>query len=151
MFARRWLRWSIALLAAASCRLAEVEEPCGALPDPTACPTARGGTCADRACSALYACESRRWVRVAECPRDADAGVDASVDASSDATSCDAAAPTTDPSCPPLQLPDCDVAVADACPASACKEGCTGFLRCTPLGWTAEYVAYCDEDGQLVR
>ncbi len=154
---RRWLCVTGALVAtasvAASCRDVQVEEPCGALPDRAACPASRGGTCADRECSAIYACEERRWVLLAECPgtHGADAGADDARDAARDAPTCDGAVPVPVAACPPLQPPDCDIAIADGCPASACKEGCTGFLRCTPQGWTDAYVAFCDDDGVLVR
>ena len=154
MVKRRWLGLVClaAALAADGCRDTQVLEPCGQLPDETACPASRGGTCRDRACSALYVCEDRKWLFVTDCPQNLDAGADAAVDAVADAPlPCDAAAPATDPACEALQQPDCDVAIADACPTTACKEGCTGFLRCTPQGWTIAYVAYCDEDGALVR
>lgn len=155
----RWPRLALVLALGAAalgaCRDTQVLQPCGGLPDRTACPASRGGTCADPACSALYVCEDRSWVFVTDCPANIDAGVDAPLDAPSDGAPdgaiCDAAPRAPDPACPPLQLPDCDLAIADACPGSACKEGCTGFLRCTPQGWTTEYAAYCDEDGALVK
>lgn len=53
--------------------------------------------------------------------------------------------------CPPLQLPDCDASLLDLCPAELCAQGCGGFLRCEGLEWSEEYVAYCDDNGDLVE
>ncbi|MCA9618808.1 MAG: hypothetical protein KC731_07300, partial [Myxococcales bacterium] len=41
--------------------------PCGQLPDPTACPVGRGGTCEPRSCTALYDCVDGRWRLAEEC------------------------------------------------------------------------------------
>lgn len=147
-----WLVGFGVVLVVDGCRDTQIIEPCGQLPDDTACPASRGGTCLDRSCTALYACEDRTWVFVADCVGNVDAGTDAPADVIAETpVACDAGVALPAASCEPLQLPDCDVALADACPATICKEGCTGFLRCTPQGWTAAYVAYCDEDGALVR
>ncbi len=136
----------------ASCRNGEYERPCGQLPDVTACPVRGGGTCADETCAAIYSCRDGTWVLRETCssdggPRDADPW-DAKPDAPlcGDAAVLDGAVST----CEPLLEPDCDWAIAANCPTMACSGGCDGFLRCTKDGWSAGYVAYCDEDGQLV-
>lgn len=138
----------------ASCRRGEYEKPCGQLPDVQACPVAGGGTCADPTCSAIYSCNDGTWELRETCSRDGGLPSDGGPDAKPDAPFCgdaslgDAAGPAT--SCPPLLEPDCDWAAAQACPAQACNGSCDGFLSCSKDGWSEAYVAYCDEDGQLV-
>lgn len=127
------------------------DEPCGSLPDRTACPLARGGTCSDPDCAAVYSCRDGAWTLVQRCSPHppADAGTADTGDGAScgDASAVDPGGPT----CASLQLPDCDARIMDTCPAKACSTGCTGFLRCTNGEWSPLYVAYCDEDGVLVQ
>ena len=136
-------------LAAMGCESVPATADCGALADKNACPLSGGGTCADPSCSAIYACRGGAWALVTRCMNDLDAGP--SADAAPEASTCATVMlpPATD-TCPALQAPDCDATLVDQCPASACSTGCTGFLRCTPGGWSVGYVAYCDEGGTLV-
>jgi hypothetical protein len=76
-----------------------------------------------------------------------DGGTDAAADA--DAAPCMVSAEIS--ACPPLVEPECDARVLDSCSDQVCASGCESFLRCEKGDWSAAYVAYCDEDGNLVR
>ena len=143
-----WLLLSLLLLA---CEDPPTADTCGALPDPSACPAARGGTCEDRSCTALYACREGRWTLVETCPESTGGAGGASGAAgqggNQGGASCTEPAPSA---CLPLQKPDCDAALIEACPAEACALGCEGFLRCEGADWSETYEAYCDENGELI-
>ncbi|MEQ9324773.1 MAG: hypothetical protein RIF41_36745 [Polyangiaceae bacterium] len=144
--ARLGLALALAGMVLAGCPSWPDVEPCGQLPDVSACPVGRGGTCEDRECTALYDCMGGEWSLVSECPPVAPATSDpdgapdddapcaaASVDRSGEALGCE----------PDLQEPDCPVSAAEGC--RPCLTGCADFFLCTTPGW--QVVAHCDEDG----
>ncbi|MCU0682713.1 MAG: hypothetical protein MUF34_10770 [Polyangiaceae bacterium] len=155
-------------LAEAGCTSTVAPGACGPLPDENACPTRRGGTCADRTCSALYACTTSGWQFVEACPNAVGGAAGAAgvagasgvagaaggagvAGAAGGACSGTPSTPPSEPPCEPLQEPDCDEGIALACPESACLTGCTVFLRCESGVWDDDIAAYCDaETGELV-
>jgi hypothetical protein len=146
----------LSLSGAGGCEEGAVAAACKALPDPSGCPLARGGSCSDRSCSAIYSCQEGAWQLVERCAQatDADASVDGGAGADGgleqDAQSCQAS-PSAGPSCPPLQDGECDARYLDACPEGACDTGCEVYLRCEGGDWSAGYAGYCDADGTLHR
>lgn len=146
-------RWPLALLLVLGCDDLPPEPTCGPLPDRSACPAERGGSCSDRSCSALYSCKETTWVFVQRCDQNAagaaGAGAAGAGAAAGAGGTCSGA--LTDPGgCPSLQSPDCNAAILDACPADACSLGCEAFLRCENNEWSTNYVAYCSDDGELI-
>ena len=146
-----WLVAWAALLCGACQDFGEAPS-CGPLAAP-GCPAARGGTCDDEACGAIYACTESGWHLEQVCEREgglAEGGNEASADAPvcGDAgSSLEGAVTGCDPN--ELRLPDCPVQVALGCPEQACISGCFDFFVCRTQGWEA--VAYCDDvTGQLL-
>jgi hypothetical protein len=89
--------------------------------------------------------------RCSQAPSSAlDGGAEAG-DAATEASTCQPPTTQDTMSCPPLVEPECDARLLDGCPEQACASGCEGFLRCEKGDWSAAYVAYCDEDGNLVK
>lgn len=132
---------------------------CGALPDFSACPSSRGGTCDDKSCASLYTCTEDGWVFVARCDNATGGAAGSGGAAGAEAGAAgDAGAggeplcgqPTREFNCITLQAPDCDEANARACPTQACIGACDQFFRCTADGWSEEVVGYCSDDGELV-
>jgi hypothetical protein len=143
--------FAVLVVAASGCQAAPETPSCGKIPEATGCPVSGGGSCADPSCAAIYACRDHVWALVTRCNNDLDAGVTPDGATDADAGACAAVTlPPASASCPALQAPDCDASLVDQCPGAACTTGCTGFLRCTPEGWSSAYVAYCDENGMLV-
>lgn len=147
--------WWLACLLLLACDDPPTRRPCGALPDPSACPANRGGTCEDPSCSALFLCRAGSWEAVETCPRPVGGAGGAAGDggaAGQGAGQAGAGLCEAPPSgCVPLQPPDCDAALLDLCPAELCALGCGGFLRCEGADWSEGYVAYCDENGELLE
>lgn len=142
---------TLTVMLSSACEESAEVQRCGALEDPHGCPISRGGSCADRACGALYACQEGAWARVEICDNQLpDAGDQP--DAGDDAALCEAGAEAPSPPCPPLLLPECDATLLDGCLSDiACMSGCEVFLRCQGGDWAASYAAYCDDEGNLVR
>jgi hypothetical protein len=151
---------ALAALAAGACTSTALPVDCGPLPDRTACPAEGGGSCADRGCSALYACTAVGWQLAEECPGGAPGGgapggggSGGQGGAGGAGAACATPAPPAPAGaapCEPLQAPECDESVARSCPAAACSTaGCETFLRCTNGAWQDEVAAYC-ENGALV-
>jgi hypothetical protein len=146
-----------ALFSLCGCFVACDNQPpllrCGALPDPSACPSTRGGTCDDKTCDSLYTCTEEGWVFVARCDGGGEpggaggAGGDSAAGAGGEPLCGQAEREFV---CIPLQPPDCDEANARACPTQACIGACDVFFRCTADGWAEDVVGYCDDDGELV-
>lgn len=153
---RRWIvivgasamAWPLA--APLGCQPSPVIAVCDELPDPTACPTGRGGTCKDPECSALYECVEGTWERVQICEQNHAGGGGAGQGGQGAQGGCLEVPIDTDSpfdGCgPDLQPPDCPVEAASAC--QPCTTGCLDFFSCDSDGWTL--VAYCDEDGAFV-
>lgn len=139
----------LAGLVLAGCPSWPGAEPCGQLPDVSACPLGRGGTCDDRECTALYDCVNGGWTLVKQCPLVVAATQEP--DASTAPEEAECSAMTIDRSgeawgCEPdLQEPDCPASAAEGC--SPCLTGCVDFFLCTTPGW--QVVAHCDEDGRV--
>ena len=129
---------------------------CGQIPG-EGCPVGRGGTCDDRSCSALYACQNDQWQLVETCPSHGGTGGEGggggaaaggfgggpgscspgTIDHAGEQSGCD----------PDLvEAPDCPVEAAESC--HPCETGCEDFFICLTEGW--ELVAYCSEEGELV-
>lgn len=140
---------ALGISALAGCPSWPDVEACGQLPDVTACPIGRGGTCEDRACTALYDCVEGSWSLLKTCPAPTDTadGSDEVVPAAEE----DCATVTVDRSgealgCEPdLQEPDCPASAVEGC--SPCLTGCTDFFLCTTPGW--QVIAHCGEDGRV--
>lgn len=144
----------LGLLAPVGCDDPPPLPDCGALPEVSACPAARGGTCDDRDCTALYTCLEHGWSLVRRCDRAASggspsggAGGAGGAGGEGGARLCEQT--LRDPACVPLQPPDCDAAAARSCPLQACLGSCEVFLICISSGWSEEIAGYCDE-GELV-
>jgi hypothetical protein len=131
---------------------------CGPLPDRKGCPTRGGGTCADRTCSALYACTDAGWQLDEPCPGNdqgpaggAGGGAGAGGAGGAPGACVAPSAPPDAVPCSPLQAPECDESLALACPDRACLTGCAVFLRCENGEWLDELAAYCDDEtGELI-
>lgn len=135
----------LAVVALASCSDGETVTPCTGIPL-GGCPRSRGVACEDPACEAVYRCRPNNvWELEERCPqRDLPARDAAADDASTlpDASSTpplDAAldAPpgaNGGPGCGPLQLPDCALGFALACPSGCC--GCEDLFVCESGGWS---------------
>ena len=133
---------------------------CGVLPDTTACPSTGPDTCDDPTCSATYTCDDGVWTLQAHCPGyQGSAGSGGAAGSAGSAGSAGASGSDgcvgvpshTGQQCTSLQAPDCDVSLIEGCEPDACQLGCEGFLRCENGTWSAAYVAYCDEDGNLIK
>lgn len=133
------------LLAAAtstpSCSDAATAQPCADIP-PGGCALSRGVACEDPACVAVYACRAGNvWELDRSCPpRDAGSPTDAKLDAG-DASNPPRDASTDPPpgayggaGCGALQLPDCSLGLALACPSGCC--GCEDLFVCENGGWS---------------
>jgi hypothetical protein len=140
---------SFALLAGA-CGGGDELLLCGQIP-PDGCPIGRGGTCEDVVCAALYDCVEGSWTLAETCVRGGGEGgggagagqgggecAPVSLDHTGEAMGCT----------PDLQSPDCPVAAAETCAASACLTECDAFFLCTDDGWAL--AAFCDREGALV-
>jgi hypothetical protein len=116
--------------------------PCANIPI-GGCPLSRGVACEDPACEAVYACRAGNvWELDHRCP--SRAGVDA--DAARDAPGREDAPTLLDagtdappgasggPGCAQLQLPDCSLGFALACPSGCC--GCEDLFVCQGGGWS---------------
>jgi hypothetical protein len=129
-------------LAAAACQGLPEPTVCGLIPA-NGCPMARGGSCADRACAAIYRCEESGWQLVQTCSPHADAG--AALEAA-DGRSCSDVTVSFEAStgcAPPLAHADCPLEVALGCPETACVSGCADFFVCRADGW--QLAAWCDD------
>ena len=159
LFGDAQIREVIGALILLQCVLAlgcdeRIHTTCGELPEANACPQSRGGTCDDTSCSALYRCDSNgKWTKVKTCDQNiSDGGVkDSGSETSNNCTPRnDVGADEPGESCANLQAPDCDLFVAAICPESACTSGCDSFLRCENGSWSDSYIAYCNENGELI-
>ncbi|AKU96836.1 hypothetical protein AKJ09_03500 [Labilithrix luteola] len=120
------------------------------------CPLSRGVACEDLSCEAVYRClDGNQWVLDHACPaHDAssvehDAEADAADASDGGASVRDAAidAPpgaSGGPGCDTLQVPDCSLGFALACPSGCCE--CEDLFVCQNGGW--EYWGSC-VDGQI--
>jgi hypothetical protein len=128
------------------------DQPCTGIPD-GGCPLSHGVACEDPLCEAAYAClPGNVWKLDHVCPaheggaRDgssSDGGADASaqpVDASVDAPP----GAYGGPGCGPLQIPDCSVGFALACPPGSGCCDCEDLFVCDD-GWT--FWGVCTLDG----
>ena len=140
---------SLAPLALASCGDALDDKPCTNIPA-GGCPLSKGVACEDPSCVAAYACRSGNvWELDHMCPgHEAGPVIEASTDASDASMEVsrpfDAAidAPpgaNGGPGCGPLQVPDCTLGFALACPSGCC--GCEDLFVCQNGGWN--YYATC--------
>ncbi len=136
----------VLVAAVASCRDEVTAEVCTSIPA-GGCPLSRGVACQDPECEAVYACrEGNVWELDRVCPaREAGAPREASADATSDASrpfDASADAPpgaNGGPGCGPLQVPDCSLGFALACPSGCCD--CEDLYVCDNGGWS--YWATC--------
>ena len=171
----RRARYAALLLAGAAAAGAWWQGGCAADPVPCAgiprfgCPTARGGSCDDAACRALYECVDGAWELLQTCPvgvgggdagsggdgqagaaGSAGAGGGAGADATAGAGGCGAVeldhSGEVTGCMPDLLVPDCPAIAAESC--QPCLTGCADFFMCMVPGWIA--VAYCSDDGTLV-
>lgn len=127
-----------------ACAETPVARPCSNIP-PGGCPLARGVSCADPSCDAVYACGANNvWELQHRCARDSgvrsddldpvDAGVDgreapeldASIDAPRGAFGGDG--------CPSLQGPDCPLGLALTCARGCCD--CEDLYVCEDGAWS---------------
>lgn len=150
-------------MAAVGAHCADLERPaeCGVIPG-DGCPLDRGGTCDDRSCDALYACEAGGWRLVESCPPDGDGGHGASGGVAGAGAGGAAGAGAGVGGCAPatidhtgehtgcdqdlVEAPDCPVEAAESC--HPCETGCVDFFLCTADGW--DLVAYCTDEGEVV-
>lgn len=144
----------LALGLAASCSDEPTPEPCTNIP-PGGCPLSRGVACEDPACEAVYQCRPGNvWEIDRPCPAREAASVDAyAPDASEAAPSRDAnvdAPPGAfgGPGCAALQLPDCSLGLALACPNVDCC-GCEELFVCEGGGWISW--GTCGDSGPVPR
>jgi len=125
-----------------ACDDGPVAQPCSNIPE-GGCPIARGVSCNDPACEAVYACRPGNvWELLYRCPEHEGGARPAPLDASVD----EPAAPPFDasidapegafggPGCPSLQAPDCSLGLALSCGAGCC--GCEDLYVCEEGGWT---------------
>lgn len=116
-----------------------IARPCTNIP-PGGCPIARGVSCDDPSCEAVYACRAGDvWELEKTCPpreggTRGDGGVDpgdarAPIDASFDAPP----GAFGGPGCSELAVPDCALGLALACGAGCC--GCEDLFVCREGGW----------------
>ncbi len=138
----------VAVMLVQACKSKRIET-CGVLPDPTACPVERGGTCEDETCSALYGCFDTEWVLQESCEQMGTGGSPVGAGGSGGEGACngveiDRTGQSTNCS-PPLQEPDCPAAAAELC--RPCETVCVDFFLCRADGWVS--VAFCDEDGNV--
>jgi hypothetical protein len=125
-----------------ACDDGPVPQPCSNIP-PGGCPIARGVSCADPACEAVYACRPGNvWELQYRCP-ERDGGsrpspLDAAVDEPT-APAIDASIDAPEgafggPGCPSLQAPDCALGLALSCGQGCC--GCEDLFVCEDGAWT---------------
>jgi hypothetical protein len=135
----------------ASCNDALIQERCTNIPA-GGCPRARGVSCEDPSCEAVYLCRPNNvWVLERQCPprapRDAsapviiDAGGEAPRDASIDAPP----GAFGGPGCASLQAPDCSLGLALGCGNSCC--GCSDLFVCESGAWTLW--GFCGDAGPV--
>lgn len=145
--------WFFLLFTALACEEPLQRYPCGVLPDPSACPASRGGSCEDRSCSALYECKANSWVFVETCAQKESGGaggVGGTGQAGNSLAGASLCEVSNSTECSALQLPDCDESLLKTCtPDEVCELGCEGFLRCEGGEWSVSYVAYCNEEGEV--
>jgi len=135
---------SLAVAATPSCAEEATAQACTNVPA-GGCPLSRGVSCEDPTCAAVYACrDGNVWELDRTCPpREAGAPVDAGE--ASDAADAAPNPPrdaSTDappgayggPGCDVLQLPDCSLGLALACPSGCC--GCEDLFVCESGGWS---------------
>ena len=131
----------VALALGLACSDGATAVPCSNIP-PGGCPIARGVSCEDPACEAVYACRPNNvWQLDHPCPaRDASAPrpepeVDAGEDAPAIPDASFDAPPGAfgGPGCPSLQAPECALGVALSCGAGCC--GCEDVFVCASGGW----------------
>ncbi len=135
----------------AGCDDEPVPQPCSDIPA-GGCPIARGVSCFDPTCEAVYACRAgNRWELVERCPpQDAsarpafdasgeDSGTEPPFDASVDAPP----GAYGGPGCLSLQSPDCSVGLVLSCGADCCD--CEDLYVCEGGGWNLW--GYCSPDG----
>ncbi len=130
------------VFGAGACEDGPVPEPCTNVPE-GGCPLARGLSCMDPTCEAVYLCRPNNvWELYEHCPphdasapratvdatdtREASSIVDASIDAPPGAFG--------GPGCTSLQSPECALGVALGCGAGCC--GCEDLFVCENGGWT---------------
>lgn len=129
------------LMLFAACDDGVVAQPCSNIPE-GGCPLARGVSCSDPKCEAVYACRPNNvWVLQERCPeRDApsptssDAAVDARPSVELDASIDAPPGAFGGPGCPPLQSPDCALGLALACTTGCCE--CEDLYVCGGGAWS---------------
>ncbi len=116
-----------------------IAAPCTNIPQ-GGCPVARGVSCDDPSCEAVYACRPGDvWELEKACPaREGGARVDGAVASSDAGAPFDAAIDAPPgafggPGCSSLVLPDCALGLALACGADCC--GCEDLFVCREGGW----------------
>jgi hypothetical protein len=126
-------------VAVASCSDAPTARPCTDIPA-GGCPLARGVSCEDPACEAVYACRSgNRWELAHTCPPRDPIEHDASLPEAAPPPSFDAAIDAPPGAfggagCAVLQLPDCPAGLALGCPSGCCE--CEDLFVCENEGWS---------------
>ena len=131
---------ALLVVSASSCQdQTVVPQPCTNIPE-GGCPIARGVSCDDPMCEAVYACrEGNVWELMKRCPvREAGAGTDAATPKDAEAlldASIDAPPGAFGgPGCASLVAPDCSLGLALSCGATCC--GCEDLFVCEDGGWT---------------
>jgi hypothetical protein len=131
---------AIFAIAVASCDDGPTVQPCTDIPA-GGCPLARGVSCEDPACEAIYACRpGNQWELQGTCPPvDAGPPFDANVPEAEPPPVYDAAIDAPPgahggPGCGLLQTPDCSLGFGLACPSGCC--GCEDLFVCENGGWT---------------
>jgi hypothetical protein len=121
---------------------------------------ARGGTCDDPCCAALYSCETSGWQLVETCRSNGAgcnggaSGVGGAGGGAGEAEGGGGCSPAAidhtgeHSNCNPdlVEAPDCPVEAAESC--HPCMTGCSDFFLCMSDGW--ELVAFCTEEGEIV-
>ncbi len=134
----------------ATCDDGSVANPCSDIPA-RGCPLARGVSCSDPTCEAVYACRPNNvWELLERCPaRDAadpsprDAAIEAAPSPSFDASIDAPPGAFGGPGCAALQAPDCSLGLALSCGAGCC--GCEDLYVCDDSAWSSW--GTCDDAG----
>ena len=140
--------FALALLAVPACSESANDHACTSIPA-GGCPLSRGVACEDPTCEAVYACRPGNvWELDHACPaREAGAPKDAALDAPPlrDATIDAPPGANGGPGCDALQVPDCALGLALACPSGCCD--CEDLFVCRNGGWVAW--GTCSPDGGI--
>ncbi len=140
---------TVFVLVAGACDTTPVPAACTDIPA-GGCPEDNGATvCVDPTCDSVYSCNDGKWVFVQKCPsRPVDASTpdgagpadapSSIIDAHLDYSLPPGANPYGDtPACADLELPDCSLATAAACGATADCCGCEDVWICESAGWVS--------------